>query len=159
MYWSLTLWFIVIDTFNQLSKANDISFPQSRPLSDLDSALREFRTTTAASRENISNSRQNKKQTNKKIRQTKNLSKSRTDLSIASVRASLASRWVETSLGNVSRIFQMLSLSLTRPPSPPSRLPPWSSSCSSDLLLLCREELLHLQLQQLGGKRWVRLEW
>jgi len=48
------------------------TFYQSRPLSDLDSALREFRTTTAASRENISNSR--------------------TDLSIASVRASLASR-------------------------------------------------------------------
>ena len=49
-------------------------FFQSRPLTDLDSALREFRSSTAASRENLSNSR--------------------TDLSIAAVRASIASRWI-----------------------------------------------------------------
>jgi len=48
------------------------TFSQSRPLTDLDSALREFRSSTAASRENLSNSR--------------------TDLSIAAVRASIASR-------------------------------------------------------------------
>merc|ERR1719237_174090 len=48
------------------------TFSQSRPLTDLDSALREFRSSTAASRENLSNSR--------------------SDLSIAAVRASIASR-------------------------------------------------------------------